>query len=240
MKRTALIGLAGLLVVAGVLTLVSSPYLKASRRPAEVKVVGAKADPTWAQSDWITDYRLTERSGRDFDSKELAGNVHVVSFFFASCPGPCERQNRQLEAVQSTYAQRGVKFLSITCDPKRDSPAALTAYAKKFQADPKQWLFLTGDMKLLRRIGAEVYQVALDEQTHIETFLVYDKAGQQRGKFDWKKTDELAKMRLLLDELLAESTDEAASKAAEAEQKKVAAANAAREAKKAEAKQETE
>lgn len=230
MNRTAAIGLAGVLVAAGVLALVSAPYLKSSRRPAEAKVVGAKADPTWAQTDWISDYKLTERSGRDFDSKELAGEVHVVSFFFASCPGPCERQNRQLETIQSTYAKRGVKFLSITCDPKRDSPTALSAYAKKFQADPKQWLFLTGDMKYLRRIGAEVYRVALDEQTHIETFLVYDRAGQQRGKFDWKKTEELAKMRLLLDELLAESTSEAEAKAADAEKKKVAAAAAAREA----------
>lgn len=230
MKRSALIGLAGVMVAAGVLALVSAPFVTSSRRPAEAKVVGSKADPTWAQSDWITDYRLTERSGRDFDSKELAGEVHVVSFFFASCPGPCERQNRQLEAIQSTYASRGVKFLSITCDPKRDSPTALSAYAKKFQADPKQWLFLTGDMKLLRRVGAEVYHVALDEQTHIETFLVYDRAGQQRGKFDWKKTDELAKMRLLLDELLAESLDEAEEKATAAERKKGVAADAAREA----------
>jgi cytochrome oxidase Cu insertion factor (SCO1/SenC/PrrC family) len=233
MKRTVLIGLAGVMVAGGVLALLSATYLKSSRRPAQAKVLGSKADPTWAQADWITDYRLTERSGRDFDSKELAGNVHVVSFFFASCPGPCERQNRQLEAIQSTYAQRGVKFLSITCDPKRDSPTALSAYAKKFQADPKQWLFLTGDMKLLRRIGAEVYHVALDEQTHIETFLVYDRAGEQRGKFDWKKTEELAKMRILLDELLAETAAEAAEKAAAAEAKKVATATAAREAAKA-------
>ena len=195
MKRTALIGLAALLVAGGIL--VTAQRLVFPR--PEPRRPGASgrfdADPEWSKQDWLTDYHLTERSGRDFDSHELDGEVHVVSFFFASCPGPCERQNRQLEAIQSSYAKKGVKFLSITCDPKRDSPTALSAYAKKFQADPKQWLFLTGDLKLLRRVGAEVYGVALDEQTHVESFLVYDRAGKLRGKFPWNKPDELAKMR---------------------------------------------
>lgn len=208
MKRTALIGLAALLVAGGILVLLSASYFRGRNGGVQVQVVGSTPDPEWARQDWLTDYHLTERSGRDFNSRELDGEVHVVSFFFASCPGPCERQNRQLEVIQSSYAKKGVKFLSITCDPKRDSPTALSAYAQKFQADPKQWLFLTGDLKLLRRVGAEVYGVALDEQTHVESFLVYDRAGKLRGKFPWNKPDELAKMRLLLDELLAEPKEQ--------------------------------
>ena len=30
--------------------------------------------------------QLTERSGREFDSQELDGQVWVASFFFSSCP----------------------------------------------------------------------------------------------------------------------------------------------------------
>lgn len=214
MKRAMLLGLAVLFFAGGVLIAVSASRMKGGNR-IRTEVVGTAADPEWAKEDWISEYHLTERSGRDFDSKELAGEVHVVSFFFASCPGPCERQNRQLEAIQSDFAKKGVKFLSITCDPKRDSPTALSAYAKKFQADPQQWLFLTGDLKLLRRIGAEVYGVALDEMTHVESFLVYDRAGQLRGKFPWNKPEKLAELRVLLDELLAESVSDAQAKAGE-------------------------
>lgn len=215
MKRAMLLGLAVLFVAGGILIAVSASRMKGGSR-IRTEVVGTAADPEWAKEDWISEYHLTERSGRDFDSKELAGEVHVVSFFFASCPGPCERQNRQLEAIQSDFAKKGVKFLSITCDPKRDSPTALSAYAKKFQADPQQWLFLTGDLKLLRRIGAEVYGVALGEMTHVESFLVYDRAGQLRGKFPWNKPEKLAELRVMLDQLLAESLEDAQAKAGEA------------------------
>lgn len=214
MKRTALWGLALLLIAGGVLLAISASRIGRRNSGLQAQLVGSASDPAWARQDWLTDYHLTERSGRDFDSHELAGDVHVVSFFFASCPGPCERQNRQLEVIHSAYAAQGVKFLSITCDPKRDTPTALSQYARKFQADPQQWLFLTGDMKLLRRVGAEVYGVALDEQTHVESFLVYDRAGKLRGKFPWNKPDELIKMRSLLDELLAETREQAAARPA--------------------------
>ncbi|MFO0906197.1 MAG: SCO family protein [Pirellulales bacterium] len=200
MNRKLLAAAAVLFVAGGALLALTASRMK---QGPKAESLGAKPDPEWSKVDWITDYHLTERSGRDFDSKELKGQIHVVSFFFASCPGPCERQNRQLSVIHDEFAKRGVKFLSITCDPKRDTPEALSTYAKKFQADADQWLFLTGDMLLLRRVGAEVYGVPLDEQTHVEKFFVYDKEGNLVGKYAWNKADAIAEMRQALEDLLA-------------------------------------
>ena len=47
--------------------------------------------------------------------------------------------------VQSAGNVDGVKFVSISVDPKNDTPEVLTAYAERFQADRARWLFLTGD-----------------------------------------------------------------------------------------------
>lgn len=194
-----------LLAAAGVLLVVTAYALQHRRSAVETRTISASVDETWQAKNWLTDYKLLERSGRTFDSHELAGQVHVASFFFASCPGPCTRQNNQLQVLARSYGAQGVVFLSITCDPKRDNPATLRSYAERFNADAKQWLFLTGELPHIRRIGAEIYGVPVDEMTHTEKFLVYDRWGKQRGAFHWQKADELAQMRLLLDKLLAET-----------------------------------
>lgn len=212
MKRPMMLGLAVMLLAGGLLALVVAQKRRGDQANVlQATSLGSAVDPDWKKQDWLEDYQLTERSGRTFDSKELAGKVHVVSFFFALCPGPCLHQNRALQVIQAAYAPQGVTFLSISCDPKRDNPAVLRNYARQFNADPDRWLFLTGDLTLIRRIGAEVYNVPVDEMSHTEAFLVYDKSGEMRGKFNWKDAEKLAEMRVMLDQLLAEAPPEAAN-----------------------------
>jgi hypothetical protein len=64
---------------------------------------------------------------------------------------------------------------------------------------------LTGDLLYIRRIAGEIYLIPLDKQTHSERFFVTDKWGKLRGDFEWNKLDEITQMKLLLDELLAET-----------------------------------
>ncbi|MFM9115502.1 MAG: SCO family protein, partial [Planctomycetota bacterium] len=182
----------------------------------------SQIDESWKSKDWLDEYQLLERSGKIFESRDLNGHVHVVSFFFASCPGPCTRQNNQLAILARELGPQGVTFLSITCDPKRDTPPVLKDYAAKLNADPRQWLFLTGDLGLIRRVGAEKYSVPVDEMTHTEKFLVYDRWGQRRGHFNWNKADELNQLRLLVDQLLKETEPPAPEPSAPATDKPAA------------------
>lgn len=214
MKRPMILGLAVMLLAGGLLALIVAQKRRGEHSDVvQATSIGSEVDPEWKKQGWIEDYQLTERSGRTFDSIELAGQVHVVSFFFAMCPGPCLRQNQALQVVQAAYAPKGVTFLSITCDPKRDTPPVLRNYARQFNADPQRWLFLTGELSLIRRIGAEKYNVPVDEMSHTEAFLVYDKSGEMRGKFNWKDPEKLAEMRVMLDQLLAEEPPKADDKA---------------------------
>ena len=66
------------------------------------------------------------------------------SFFFAQCPSTCYNQNMKLQQLQARFADRGLKLVSITCDPQTDTPAVLTEYARMFNADQQHWHFLTG------------------------------------------------------------------------------------------------
>jgi cytochrome oxidase Cu insertion factor (SCO1/SenC/PrrC family) len=161
--------------------------------------------PPDGQTDWMTGFTLTERSGRQIQWSDLAGKVRVVSFFFSSCPATCLQQNTKIGEIQQAYAGRDVAFLSITCDPDIDSPERLREYAAKLNATADQWLFLTGKLIYIRRVAAELFGVPLDRQTHSERLIVCDKWGNIRGAYTWNKLDEVTQLRLLVDKLLTET-----------------------------------
>lgn len=172
--------------------------------------------PADGQSDWMTGFTLTERSGRQVRWDDLTGQVRVVNFFFSSCPATCLQENLKVREVQRAYAGRGVKFLSITCDPEIDSPPRLREYADKLEAPADQWLFLTGPLLYIRRVAAELFGVPLDKQTHTERLIVCDKWGNHRGSFHWNRLDEMAQLRLLVDKLLLETEPPASQEAEQA------------------------
>jgi protein SCO1 len=187
-----------------------------SKAGGSVSVVDAEYQkmPPGANADWLTSFSLTERSGKVVQWDELAGKVRVVSFFFSSCPASCLQQNYKTRDLQQNYAGKNVVFASITCDPDTDTPERLSEYANKLNADPAQWLFLTGRLAYIRRVASELFSVGLDKQTHSERFIVCDKWGKVRGTFVWNKLDEITELKLLVEKLLAEESPPADSQQA--------------------------
>jgi protein SCO1/2 len=161
--------------------------------------------PADASQPWLKEYTLVDGSGHEFHSSDLAGKVHVVSFFYSTCPGICLRMNSKQAEMAQEFGPEGVKFVSISVDPEVDTPTKLREYSNSLGAKKDQWVFLTGELNYLQRVGAEVYTVAVDKQTHVERFLVFDKWGKQRGQFRWNKPVETTEMKLLLTKLLAET-----------------------------------
>jgi protein SCO1/2 len=160
--------------------------------------------PADAAQPWLEEFTLTERSGRKVSSRELAGHVYVTSFFFSSCPATCLQQNQTIRGIEQQYGPRGVKFVSITCDPEIDTPARLREYADKLEADKDDWLFLTGELVYTRRVAGEIFRIPMDKQTHSERLFVTDKWGNIRGNFVWNKLDQVTALKAELDKLLAE------------------------------------
>lgn len=156
---------------------------------------------------WIHDFTLTERSGRVFDSKELEGHVWVTSVFFATCPSLCRQQNQLVRELQQQFGDKGVRFLSITCDPANDTPERLREYARSFDADANRWLFVTApDLTYLRRVAGERFGIAVTgAQGHANQFTVIDKWGNNRGFFGWTDPVKMVELRRMLEELLVES-----------------------------------
>ena len=90
----------------------------------------------------LTEFELVDQNGARMNSKALDGEVWAGSFFFAKCPVDMLQPKHEVAAVEGPiWADRGLKLVSITCDPANDSPVALAEYASRFHADAKQLAF---------------------------------------------------------------------------------------------------
>lgn len=148
---------------------------------------------------WLTKFELVERSGKTISSeKDLKGQPYVAGFFFTLCPTICPRQNEKVQQLQQRFKDRPVRFLSISCDPEIDTPAVLTEYAKRFDADPQQWLFLTGELPYIRRVGAEMYLLPVQRRFHAEKFVLVDAEGENVGFYAW---DDPGQWQALIDDI---------------------------------------
>lgn len=179
-----------------------------------VKPVVAYKSPK-NKAKWLTKYELTERSERKIGSEDLAGKLHVVSFFFATCPGTCRTQNHHFADLEREFRKPGVKFVAISCDPETDDPAKLRDYATQFNAPADSWYFLTGDLAYTQRVAAEIYGVSLDRKTHVERFILVDEAGKLRGQYSWADEKQLNELRADLRTLIADKQAQTAAEVRE-------------------------
>ena len=91
-------------------------------------------------------FNLTDQTGRAVTQSDVAGNILVVNFVFTSCSLSCRAVNDRMEEIQTLVADASdVRLVSLTIDPRTDTPSVLTKFADSFHADTNRWMFLTGD-----------------------------------------------------------------------------------------------
>src|SRR4051812_29580330 len=102
------------------------------------------------QNHHIAPFSFVNQEGKTITNEDVKGKIYVVSYFFATCKGICPRMNENMEKVYKAFrGNKNVLILTHTVDPLKDTVQALKAYSLRFDADPNQWMFLTGDKKQL-------------------------------------------------------------------------------------------
>lgn len=212
MRQSQILGLAIFFITAGVMVVLTA--IRYNSRDNDDTISGGEVqagssgmlrDVKWDDLPSVDEFALTERSGKTIGNSDLSDGPYVVSFFFTSCPSICREQNTQLAQLAKGYADQDVTLLSITCDPDNDTPVKLREYAKTFQADPNQWLFLTGTFDDIKSFSEGSFQTALSTTTHGTNLMLVDRWGRFRDRFDWQDPQELIRLRTVLDEVLAET-----------------------------------
>jgi len=96
-------------------------------------------------------YKFTNELGQAVSLSEFHGQALAITFFYTRCPLPdyCPRLSKNFEEASQKLAgmpdaPTNWHFLSISFDPKSDSPSVLKAYGEMYQYNPAHWSFLTG------------------------------------------------------------------------------------------------
>ncbi len=179
-------------------------------------------NPRWNEPEMDTvfqtvpRFQLTNQLGNSFDSKALENKIFVASFFFTRCTTICPKINFQLARVRDAFiGQDDIQFVSISVDPKYDTPNQLAAYAKKFEADATQWNFLTGQKSYIYPLVLKGFHVPLADASeydaaiknpdetfiHSERLILVDKEGVIRGFYNGTDPKEVDRLILELNVL---------------------------------------
>jgi protein SCO1/2 len=140
---------------------------------------------------YFGDVALIDQDGRErrLYSDLMKGKSMVIDVMFTECTGVCPLLSQKMEQIQAALGDRvgkDVHLLSISVDPKNDTPTRLKEYATRYHAKPG-WYFLTGSKEnideALRKLGQYVEQ----REAHQNLILI----GNDRTGL-WKKALGLA------------------------------------------------
>lgn len=154
----------------------------------------------------VADFALIERSGKPVTTGDLLGRVWVAEYFFTYCGRLCPRMNRNFAALHRDFTGADEpKFVSITCDPMRDTLTAIDDHARTLQADTNRWWFMTGEEKELQKVAHSLlltYEIGVPD-SHSSKFVLVDRNGEMRGAYDGLSDDAMLELRRDLKLLLA-------------------------------------
>jgi len=101
--------------------------------------------------DEVPNQVFVDQEGRERDLNAIRGNRPIaITFIYTKCPIPtfCPAMDRQFAEAQTLIKEKDletrVALLSVSFDPKNDTPPVLKAHAQKLGFDPRVWTFVTG------------------------------------------------------------------------------------------------
>jgi protein SCO1/2 len=135
-------------------------------------------------------FSYTNIDGKPVSLANTNGKVRLLYFFYSYCPDVCPPTTFLLSQVQDQLKKDGlfgnkVQFLSVTIDPKRDTPKRLKEFANQFNVDFGGWKFLRGDETQTAALATK-YQILVNNTkgnfSHSNLIVLLDQKGQIR---DW-------------------------------------------------------
>ena len=154
---------------------------------------------------------LVDETGKRVQLDAMKGSVTVYDFIFTSCTGVCPiMTNNMRELTPRVDKEAPVRFVSISVDPTRDTPAVLARYAATHRNDSR-WTFLTGDRQTIIDLSVKGFKLAAGDPVpggeallHSSRFAVADKQGIIRGYYDATDGDVPEQVARVVKQLLEE------------------------------------
>jgi len=166
------------------LALASLLALGCSKRSAEdVPVLGQ-----------LPEFSLVDQDQQAFSRESMEGRLWVSAFVFTHCRSTCPRLTAHMKGLQSRVSDvPSAHFVSVSVDPRNDTPEVIKAYMTKNELDERNWRFVTGEEDAIRRVVVDGFRVGLgdddskaagaDDIMHSNSFVLVDDKAQVRGYY---------------------------------------------------------
>ena len=180
-------------------------WLKLAPRPG---LTGWDAKPLEGLQRYgsVPQFSLIERSGKTTTLADLRGTIWIADFIYTTCQDTCPMQTAEMARLQEQWKDRaGLKLVSFSVDPEKDTTEVLSRYADRYKADSQRWLFLTGPKEEISRLVQEGFRlsaVALSSDgkkdsliMHSPRFVLIDKQAEIRGYYDSRDQQALERLK---------------------------------------------
>ncbi|MDP7035288.1 MAG: SCO family protein [Planctomycetota bacterium] len=166
----------------------------------------------------VPDFQFVDERGKAFGRSELLGRVWIVDFIYTSCPSLCVQMSRAMRSLQGRLEGLlgdEVRLVSVSVDPRYDTPERLSEYASAHGARSGLWHFLTGSRAQIFELCRDHFRLAVSDEfpegapepvTHSDRFVVIDRDARIRAYFRGTDEGELEKLIQTVHQLVKEGS----------------------------------
>ncbi|WP_209121212.1 SCO family protein [Alkalihalobacillus sp. BA299] len=117
----------------------------------------------------VKDFSFINQDNQQLSLEDLKGKVWVADFIFTNCQTVCPILTFNMAKLQQMLKDEGieVELVSFSVDPEEDTPEKLKEYATNFNADFKNWHFLTGyEQEEIKDLALESFKTIVQEDSN--------------------------------------------------------------------------
>ena len=103
----------------------------------------------------IRPFEMTDQDGNTRTEEVLRGTHTVLAFTFTNCQTACPVMTANMLRMYHATTDLDYRIVSMSVDPRHDTPEALRKYADNFGVDTEKWVFLTGNGEAVNGIVTE-------------------------------------------------------------------------------------
>lgn len=135
-------------------------------------------------------FSLVDQDAQAFNPKSLEAGLWVTAFVFTHCRATCPRLTGQMKKLQGRLSDvPSAHLLSVSVDPRNDTPEVIKLYMTKNRLDETNWRFVTGSEGAIQHFVVDGFKVGYGhsqwspELTHSNSFTLVDEQARIRGYY---------------------------------------------------------